>query len=396
MPKLSLIYCSLYIVTNIFVHQIAGQVGPQEFLSKYLDKRDKYSAYQFDVYYESKFYGWDDTLIYQAEVEVVRKPEDTLYGGLIYIELDTVVYAYNGHVVMDGRLNTSRVFIHDPERLQDRSIKLDWTEPIVEYAFLTRNQTARNILRNEEIRHQVVDTLIGVWPCKGFYYYLPDQEEITNQQIFVAIDTIELMVRKRVISSWFQENEQFQSWTYLNPRYGQQTVIDKLNDDFLSSFQYQEYYKSRFLDTTIVNKIDYSSLEGKLMNSEEKFSVKSINSKVIILDFWYSSCYPCIKSIPEINKLYDQFHDRGVSVFGVNIIDDDIQNKTRIEKYVRNNPMKYKTIMADRTTYDHWVPEGYPMLLILNNNFELIKMHTGYTEHMADELAEIIEEVINE
>jgi thiol-disulfide isomerase/thioredoxin len=117
---------------------------------------------------------------------------------------------------------------------------------------------------------------------------------------------------------------------------------------------------------------------------------------VIVLDFWYSACYPCIKSIPEVNKLYQKFKDRGVVVYGVNIIDDELKNKTRMEKYIRNNPMAYPTIMAERAKYQDWTATGYPMLVLLNSKYEIIEAHIGYSEDMADELSVLIEEHLND
>jgi thiol-disulfide isomerase/thioredoxin len=361
------------------------------FLGHYLDKRDSFNAYMAKVDLDVKLYSMDTTRTISANVEIVRAPQDTIFGAWLYIETDSLLFIYNHGQLYRMDKDAGTVQAANAAEKPGLWISSTWVSDFTEQAFITKNQNARTILSNTAIQHRVVDTLIGSWPCKGFYYFPPDQDEFTDQYIFVAIDTMEHMLRKRITSTWFQENEQYRAWTLDHPTYGQQTELTRLNDDLLSKLSAAEkieYYKS---NDSIRMAIDYSSLKGRIMGTTEAIDIKDVDADVILLDFWYSSCYPCMKTIPEINKLYDKFKGKNIAFYGVNIIDDEIVNKARIEKYVRNNPMKYETIMADSKEYATWVTEGYPALLILDKEYELITQHTGFSEDMASELSAIIE-----
>lgn len=386
-----LYFAILIISLNVGVtFQICGQSKSDYTLNYYLDKRDSYSAYNFNVEFELKWFNREDTFRYNAFVELVRIEDDSLFGGLIYIELDSLIFAYDRQqLIRVDKLNSSAE-TGNPIVHPKLWIASTWVNDFVEYGFLKRNQGFRTVLENPDIRTVVTDTMIGEWPCKGFYFHMPDEGDFTDQFAFVAIDTINYMLRRRVTSIWFQENQQYQSWTFHNPKYGQQTSIARLDNDFLSHYTLKEEYNPIPKDTSLKYSIDYSTLQGKILGQEKPIALKDISADVIILDFWYSSCYPCIKSIPEVNKLYERFKDKNVKVYGVNIIDDESTNKSRIEKYMRNNPMQYETIMANGKTFSSWVQNGYPTLLILDKNFKLIQDHTGYSEHMADELSAVI------
>jgi thiol-disulfide isomerase/thioredoxin len=39
-----------------------------------------------------------------------------------------------------------------------------------------------------------------------------------------------------------------------------------------------------------------------------------LKDKVILLDFWNIQCVPCVKSLPELQKIYDTYKDRGLVV----------------------------------------------------------------------------------
>ncbi len=393
MKNLYVIILTLIIGMTLQISSAISQSFIQDFVNHYFDKRDQFESLTAEVHFAQKKFAMDDTMLTKAVIEMVSVPDDTIFGGHVFIETEGKTYAYDGVTSYFGDRSTSTITINEIANNPSGSILHDWASFLIENSFLIKNQSGRTATTNPDFKPMVTDTVLAGWPCKGIQLTFPDRDGYTDIIFFTAFDTIEYMLRHRSISMYYQENEQYQAWTYFNPVYGHQMELTKLNDKFLSSFKHQKMQDDIVYEIPKVDQveIDYSTLKGRIMLSGEAFDIKEIDADIIVLDFWYSGCYPCIQSIPEVNRVYDRFRDQRVAVYGVNIIDDELKNKTRIEKYVRNNPMSYQTIMADHTIYDPWVPYGYPMLLILNKELELIEMHDGYTEGMADEIAEVIE-----
>ena len=52
-------------------------------------------------------------------------------------------------------------------------------------------------------------------------------------------------------------------------------------------------------------------------NVEEALDWKALRGKVVLLDFWATWCGPCVGSLPEVQKLHDDFRKRGLVVVAV-------------------------------------------------------------------------------
>ena len=48
-------------------------------------------------------------------------------------------------------------------------------------------------------------------------------------------------------------------------------------------------------------------------------SLKDYRGKVVLLDFWTTTCGPCIAEMPNMKKVYDAYKDVGFDVIGVNL-----------------------------------------------------------------------------
>lgn len=52
-------------------------------------------------------------------------------------------------------------------------------------------------------------------------------------------------------------------------------------------------------------------------------SLKDYRGKVVLLDFWTTTCGPCIAEMPNVKKVYDAYKDVGFDVIGVNLDADE-------------------------------------------------------------------------
>src|ERR687893_223477 len=49
-----------------------------------------------------------------------------------------------------------------------------------------------------------------------------------------------------------------------------------------------------------------TSMDGK------KFELASLRGKVVVINFWFTGCPPCIEEMPKLNELVEKFKDKDV------------------------------------------------------------------------------------
>jgi len=118
------------------------------------------------------------------------------------------------------------------------------------------------------------------------------------------------------------------------------------------------------------------------------FSLKDVNNKtrhykdlkgekLTIIDFWATWCKPCVRAIPKLSAIYDEYRERGVMVLGISV--DSPRNAAKIKPFVKIHKMNYP-VLKD--------PEGevstllnvtaYPTLFIVNSANKIVYTHYGF------------------
>ena len=79
----------------------------------------------------------------------------------------------------------------------------------------------------------------------------------------------------------------------------------------------------------------------------KQYNFELLKSNVIILNFWFAACMPCIAEMPELNKLVEEWNEKNVIFLAISL-----NSKEEIEKFLEKREFNYKNISSLQTNKD--------------------------------------------
>ncbi|MCD9186001.1 MAG: TlpA family protein disulfide reductase [Pyrinomonadaceae bacterium] len=76
-----------------------------------------------------------------------------------------------------------------------------------------------------------------------------------------------------------------------------------------------------------------TTIDGKTINTAD------FKNKVVVYNFWFVGCPPCMEEIPKLNRIVDEFQGKDVVFLGLSS-----SNKKDLENFLKKNPFKYEIV----------------------------------------------------
>ncbi|MCG8581294.1 MAG: TlpA family protein disulfide reductase [Bacteroidales bacterium] len=115
--------------------------------------------------------------------------------------------------------------------------------------------------------------------------------------------------------------------------------------------------------------------------------------EVTLIDFWASWCKPCMKAMPEIDKIYQEYHNKGLSAIGINT--DGPRSISKVRPLSKTLNISYPIVSdINNELLNDLNISVLPTLLLVNKNGEIIYRHEGWTAGDEKELVEQINSIL--
>lgn len=117
--------------------------------------------------------------------------------------------------------------------------------------------------------------------------------------------------------------------------------VDKEVDSLVAKISKTVSQKSSPSAQNLLNK--RAPLFAGITPEEKEIQLANLKGRVVVINFWYTTCIPCVKEMPVLNKLTTKFNKQEVSFIGINW-----NTIEETKEFLKKHEFKFQ-LLANRT-----------------------------------------------
>ena len=118
----------------------------------------------------------------------------------------------------------------------------------------------------------------------------------------------------------------------------------------------------------------------------QSFASKDLKGKVVVLNFWYVGCAPCIVEIPGLNRLVKELEGRDVVFLAL-----ALDGPKTLRSFLREKPFDYHIVPSSAEIAKEFEVSSYPTHVLIDREGRIRHVLTGGNETRHEDLRRLIE-----
>lgn len=351
--------------------------------NEFVDSRNQSSKIAYEISYKGKSFNSSDFTVREAKVYIEKNVMDSIFGARFILDMDSCIYVYNG-INLFQLLNENVIKV-DVQKYPDAFINTNIEKDLLMRSFIGNSDILDLPRQDSSI---ILDTLVINRNGEEFLSIalnFTDNEDFSNQKLICEIN-----LESNILALFDYQVEYMDS---------KQISISKIKRLHFDESYYSKYMNAQFLKnakTVSDYRIDEKGeidvvgqvveLTGINYKTRDSFAIVKDKSEFKVLDFYFSACFPCIKSVEEINEIILSNEFSNVSFYGLNYIDNNVRKNADIDKFVKQHKMQYPTILVEGDVVIKCQAQAYPTVLILNKENKILYHHVGFNGKLSEAL----------
>ncbi|MEP6747094.1 MAG: TlpA disulfide reductase family protein [Bacteroidota bacterium] len=104
----------------------------------------------------------------------------------------------------------------------------------------------------------------------------------------------------------------------------------------------------------------------------EKINAGVLAGKVLVINFWFVACSPCVAEIPALNKLVTEYKNENVRFLSVTH-----DQKWTVTDFLKSRPFNFDIIYNAAFTTDEFGVASFPTTFVIDQNGKIVKAWMG-------------------
>ena len=119
------------------------------------------------------------------------------------------------------------------------------------------------------------------------------------------------------------------------------------------------------------------------------YKLSDLKGKVVVMNYWFSACRPCVMEMPELNKLVDKYKGQDVVFLGFTY-----HIKANILRFLNSYEFKYNLIPESQIEILNYQVKTYPTHIVIDKNGFVVLREEGLNYDTVDILDKTIEKLL--
>ena len=98
--------------------------------------------------------------------------------------------------------------------------------------------------------------------------------------------------------------------------------------------------------------------------SNERFSISNLKGKIIVINFWFAGCAPCIAEMPGLNRLVSEYGDREIVFLAVSPEPPQYIK----ENFLTKHRLDFKIVPEANKIIENIMASGYPTTYFIDKS----------------------------
>lgn len=122
----------------------------------------------------------------------------------------------------------------------------------------------------------------------------------------------------------------------------------------------------------------------------KQVSLSDFQGKIVVLNFWATWCAPCMREMPELEKIQQNYQNRNVQVIGIVVV----SNEKEIDRQVEYTGVTYPILIGNKKTIaDYGKFTSIPHTFIIDSDGKIQKQFDGSQKY--DDFARELDVLLN-
>lgn len=109
----------------------------------------------------------------------------------------------------------------------------------------------------------------------------------------------------------------------------------------------------------------------------DTLSLSDFKGDLVLMDFLFVSCPPCVEILPDLKTLHEKYKDSGLHIVGL----DKIDSQKTLEYFIGRHGIKYPLLLSNWQVEEAYHLSGYPTTYLIGKEGKILFSHVGGYDH---------------